>query len=74
MANNRTLGCLSIFLFVALMVSVIGNFILAATAFRRMSGVAREELPMPRFREVVMERATRGSDDKIAAYRSARSY
>ena len=66
MANNRTLGCLSIFLFVALMVSVIGNFILAATAFRRISGVTREELPMPRFREIVMERATRGSDDKIA--------
>ena len=66
MANNRTLGCLTIFLFVALMVSVIGNFILAATAFRRMSGVGREEVPMPRFREILTERATRGSDDKVA--------
>ncbi len=66
MANNRSLGCLSIFLFVALIASVIVNFVLAATAFRRMSGASREELPMPRFREVVMQRATRGSDDKVA--------
>jgi protease-4 len=66
MANNRTLGCLTIFLFVALIASVLGNFILAATTFRRMSGVAREEVPAPRFREIVTERAAQGSDDKIA--------
>ena len=66
MASNRKLGCLSIFLFVALIASVLVNFILAATAFRRMSGVGREEVPMPRFREIVMQRATHGSDDKIA--------
>jgi protease-4 len=66
MANNRTLGCLSIFLFVALLTSLLMNFILAATAFRRMSGVSREEVPMPRFREVLTQYATHGSDDKIA--------
>jgi protease IV len=66
MANNRTLGCLSIFLFVALIASVLGNFILAATAFRRMSGAAPEEVPLPRFREIVTHRATQGSDDKVA--------
>jgi protease IV len=66
MASNKSLGCLSIFLFVALIASVLGNFILAATAFRRMSGVAAEEIPMSRFRETVMERGTHGSDDKIA--------
>lgn len=66
MASNKSLGCLSIFLFVALIASVIGNFILAATAFRRIGGGAREEVPMPGFRETVMQRANRGSDDKIA--------
>ncbi len=66
MASNRNLGCLSIFLFVALMASVLVNFFLAATAFRRISGVSREEMPMPQFREIVTERATHGSDDKIA--------
>jgi protease-4 len=66
MASNRNLGCLSIFLFVALIASVLINFVLAVTAFRRMSGVSREEVPMPRFRETVMQRATHGSDDKIA--------
>jgi protease IV len=66
MASNRNLGCLSIFLFVALLASVLVNFVLAATAFRRISGVTREEMPMPQFREIVMQRATHGSDDKIA--------
>jgi protease-4 len=66
MASNRTLGCLSIFLFVALIASVMFNFVVLATAFRRMSGVGREEVQMSRFREIVTQRATRGSDDKIA--------
>ena len=66
MASNRNLGCLSIFLFVALMASVLVNFVLAATAFRRMSGVTREEVPMAQFREIVTQRAAHGSNDKIA--------
>ncbi len=63
---NRKLGCLSIFLFVALVASVIINFVLAATAFRRLSGVSREEMPMPHFRETIVQRGIRGSNDKIA--------
>jgi len=33
---NQKLGCLSIFLFVALCVSVFMNFVLAVTAFQRL--------------------------------------
>ena len=40
MAGNRKLGCLSIFLFVALCASVLMNFVLAVTAFRRLDGVS----------------------------------
>ena len=66
MASNRNLGCLSIFLFVALIASVLVNFMLAATAFRRVRGVTREEVSGPQFREIVMQRAAHGSDNKIA--------
>ena len=45
--TNRKLGCLSIFLFVALCASVFMNFVLAVTAFRRLSGGGREEEPTP---------------------------
>ena len=60
---NRNLGCLSIFLFVALCASVLVNFLLAATAFRRMSGASMGQEPPPRFRETVVQR---GGSDKIA--------
>src|ERR1022692_5341746 len=50
---NRKLGCLSIFLFVALCASVFVNFLLAATAFHRMSVGSWDQEPTPRFREVV---------------------
>jgi len=60
---NRKLGCLSIFLFVALCASVFVNFILAATAFRRMSVGAWDQEPTPRFREVIVQR---GGTDKVA--------
>jgi protease-4 len=60
------LGCLSIFLFVALCASVFINLILAATAFRRFSGNVREEEPTPSFRETIVQRGARGSSDKIA--------
>lgn len=63
---NRKLGCLSIFLFVALCLSVLVNFGLAATAFRRLGGMSREEEPTPRFRETIVQRGSRGSNDKIA--------
>jgi protease-4 len=65
MADKR-LGCLSVFLFVALLASVMINFILAAATFRRFSGVSREDAPLNRFREIVVEEESRGSDDKIA--------
>ncbi len=63
---NRKLGCLSIFLFVALCVSVLLNFGLAATAFRRLGGMSREEEPRARFREMIVERGSGGNNDKIA--------
>jgi hypothetical protein len=63
---NRKLGCLSIFLFVALCASMFMNFVLAITAFRRVSGDARDEEPTPHFRETVVQRGNKGSNDKIA--------
>ena len=60
---NRNLGCLTIFLFVALCASVFVNFLLAATAFRRVSGTSfTQEMP-PRFREVIVQR---GDSSKVA--------
>ena len=63
---NRKLGCLSIFLFVALCASMFMNLVLAITAFRRLSGEVREEEPAPHFRETIVQRGTKGSNDKIA--------
>lgn len=65
MAGNRKLGCLSIFLFVALCASLFMNFVLMMAAFQRWSGT-REAEPIPRFREILLERGTRASLDKIA--------
>jgi len=61
---DRRLGCLSIFLFVALCASVFINFVLAIAAFQRVGGVVREPEPIVRFREVLVERG-RFSSDKI---------
>ncbi len=66
MAGNRKLGCLSIFLFVALCASLFVNFVLMLTAFQRLGGGIREAEPIPRFREILLQRGTRGSFDKIA--------
>jgi protease-4 len=66
MPANRKLGCLSIFLFVALCASLFVNLILAATAFRRFAGSVRQEEPTPSFREIIVQRGARGSSDKIA--------
>src|SRR4051812_25624109 len=63
---NQKLGCLSIFLFVALCSSVLVNIVLAVAAFNRISGTARVQEAMPRFREIVVERAAKGSNDKVA--------
>ena len=59
---DRKLGCLSIFLFVALCASVLVNFILAATAFSRLAGGSYEQDSVPRFREVAVTRGKSGGD------------
>ena len=58
--GNRRLGCLSIFLFVALCASLFVNFVLTVAAFQRLAGV-REAEPMPRFREILLQRGARAS-------------
>jgi protease-4 len=65
MAANRKLGCLSIFLFVALCASLFVNLVLMAAVFQRVGGI-REVEPIPRFREILLQRGARGSVDKIA--------
>ncbi len=65
MAADRRLGCLSIFLFVALCASAFINFVLVMAMFQRIGGMAREVEPMPRFREILVERG-HGGADKIA--------
>lgn len=61
---DRKLGCLSIFLFVALCASVFANFVLMVAVFQRFDGRVTERESMPRFREVTVERGRGG--DKIA--------
>src|SRR5216684_2049915 len=64
---DRKIGCLSIFLFVALCASVFINFILAMAALRGFgAGGVRVEEPLPRFREIVIERGARAVSDRIA--------
>lgn len=63
---DRRLGCLSIFLFVLLCASVFANFVLMVAAFRRIGGTAYDREPLPRFREITVERGERGDSDKIA--------
>src|SRR5438874_3939741 len=64
---DRKLGCLTIFLFVALCASVFMNFILAMVAFRGFAATGvRVEEPLPRFREIVIERGARIPPDRIA--------
>jgi protease IV len=64
--QNRKLGCLSIFLFVALCGSLFFNIALFAAVFSRLAGTSREQEPMPQFRETVVERGHKSSKDKIA--------
>jgi protease-4 len=64
---DRRIGCLSIFLFVALCASVFINCLLAMAAFRGFGGAGvRVEEPVPRFREMVIERGGRTVPDRIA--------
>ena len=65
MAANRKLGCLSIFLFVALCASLFVNLVLMVAAFQRLGGI-REPEPIPRFREILLQRESRATTDKIA--------
>ena len=65
MAANRKLGCLSIFLFVALCASLFVNLVLIGAAFQRLGGI-REPEPIPRFREILLQRGARATTDKIA--------
>jgi protease-4 len=65
MAADRRLGCLSIFLFVALCASLFVNVVLTIAAFQRLGGV-REPEPIPRFREILLQKGARGSTDRIA--------
>src|SRR5438034_8530880 len=63
---NRRLGCLTLFLFLALSASVIINVFLAIAVLGRVgTGVVREE-PLTKFREIVVQRGGRGVSDRIA--------
>src|SRR6516225_6662865 len=64
MAFDRRLGCLSIFLFIALCASLFVNFMLMIVAFQRVGGI-REAEPIPRFREILLQRGARATTDKI---------
>lgn len=63
---NRKLGCLSVFLFVALCLSVLVNFVLVVMAFHRFENGSSEVENRPRFHEMVLEPGSRGSSSKIA--------
>src|SRR2546430_1330351 len=65
MAPDRRLSCLSIFLFIALCASLFVNFVLMIAAFQRLGGT-REAEPIPRFREILLQKGVRASTDKIA--------
>ena len=63
---NRRLGCLTLFLFLALCASVIINVFLAIAVLGRVgTGVVREE-PLTKFREIVVQRGGRGISDRVA--------
>ena len=63
---NRKLGCLTLFLFLALCASVIMNVFLAIAVLGRVgTGVVREE-PLTKFHEIVVQRGGRGVSDRVA--------
>ena len=63
--SNRKLGCLAIFLFVALCASVVFNMFLGALSFGHLGGSSRDQEQLPRFRETVLDRGGKGGD-KVA--------
>lgn len=63
---DRKLGCLSIFLFVALCASVFVNFVLMVAVLRGFGGMAHTEERPPRFREIIVQPGARGSNDRVA--------
>ncbi|MBA3273811.1 MAG: signal peptide peptidase SppA [Chthoniobacterales bacterium] len=63
---NKKLGCLSIFLFVALCGSVVLNFVLSIATLSKIGASARDQEAKPRFRETMLDRGPRGNDAKIA--------
>ena len=65
MTPDRRLSCLSIFLFIALCASLFVNFVLMIAAFKRVSGI-REAEPIPRFREILLQRGAGATTEKIA--------
>jgi len=54
-----------LFGFVALCASLFVNFVLMIAAFQRVSGIKEAE-PIPRFREILLQRGARATTDKIA--------
>ena len=65
MADRKT-GCLTAFLFVALCLSMFVNLLLVLASFQRFGRVVGVEEPLPRFREVIVQRGTPGTFDKVA--------
>jgi protease-4 len=63
---NRKLGCLTIFLFLALCGSVIVNLFLAFAVVGRISGGGIRTEPLQKYREVLIQRGSRGTSDRIA--------
>lgn len=66
MANRKTLGCLTLLLFLALCASLVLNVGVGLASFSRWKGTVTGEEPLSRFREMVVERGTRNGSDRIA--------
>ena len=63
---NRKLGCLTLFLFLALCASAMINVFLALSSIGRYGSMGGREEKMPKFREVVVARGHGGNNDRIA--------
>jgi protease IV len=63
---DRNTGCLTAFLFVALCLSMFLNVLLIVTSLHRFGRVVGTEEPLPRFREVLVQRGAPAALDKIA--------
>src|SRR5256884_7165281 len=65
MAADRRVGCLVIFLFAAFCPSFFVTFVLIVAAFQFFAGVGDPD-PTPRFGEILLQRGTHGTADKVA--------